>query len=572
MKTIFLTLTFALTLSNSLSAQGLTYDWAKSIGGAEAYAESYSITTDATGNVYSVGRFQDTVDFDPGSGIFNLIAYSTFSDFIQKLDSNGNFIWAKSIGNSGSNTEIRSISTDVSGDVYTTGRFRGTVDLDPGPDTFNLTSYAGTWDIFILKLDSSGNLIWVKSIEGSANSNQGNSTTTDASGNVYTTGRFTLTVDFDPGPGIYNLTSIGGTRDIYIHKLDPNGNFIWVKSMGNGDYDEGRSITTDTSGNVYTTGDFGATVDFDPGPDTFNLTTYAHGIYDIFVQKLDPNGNFIWAKSMGSTDNDRGQSITTDISGNVYTSGYFNDTADFDPGTGVNNLTSNGDSDIFIQKLDGNGNFIWAKSMGGLYEDEGVSISTDALGNVYTTGGFSDTVDFDPGPAVNNLTPSGADFFLQKLDNNGNFIWAARMGLTYGDYVHSMTTDISGNVYTTGVYAGTVDFDPGSAVNNLTCIGWNDCFIQKLIPGNNNNFVELIGKYKVNVSVFPNPTLGLLNVRFNDFNDQTDYSICNALGQKLQQGTFLNIDNVVYTDNLPAGLYFLILGSKEHYTIKFRKE
>ncbi|MCH2022647.1 MAG: SBBP repeat-containing protein [Saprospiraceae bacterium] len=569
MKTIVSIITMVLTLSYAINAQTLTYQWAKSMGGAGAYAESYSITTDATGNVYSVGRFQDTVDFDPGSGIFNLIAYSTFSDFIQKLDSNGNFIWAKSIGNSGSNTEIRSITTDVSGNIYTTGKFRGTVDFDPGPDTFNLTSNAGTWDLLILKLDANGNFIWAKSMDGTSNSLQSHSITTDASGNVYTTGRFTLTVDFDPGPGIYNLTSIGGTRDIYIHKLDPNGNFIWAKSMGNGDYDEGRSITTDASGNVYTTGDFGGTVDFDPGPDTLNLTS--NGQSDIFVQKLNSNGNFIWAKSMGDTDEERGQSITLDDFANVYTTGYFNGSADFDPGTGVNNLTSNGDSDIFIQKLDGNGNFVWAKSMGGLYEDEGVSISTDALGNVYTTGGFSDTVDFDPGPAVNNLTPSGADFFLQKLDNNGNFIWAARMGLTYGDYVHSMTTDISGNVYTTGVYAGTVDFDPGSAVNNLTCIGWNDCFIQKLIPGNNNNFVELITQNKINVTIFPNPTLGVLNIKFNNFNAPINYSICNALGQKLQQGTFRNINNIISTDKLTSGLYFLVFETKNRSAIKFKK-
>ena len=325
------------------------------------------------------------------------------------------------------------------------------------------------------------NFEWARSM-GEINNDYGYSITTDTSGNVYTTGFFEGTVDFDPGSGTFNLTS-AGNYDIFIQKLDPNGNLLWAKSMSGADFDYGFSITTDASGNVYTAGFFEGTVDFDPGVDTFNLTSV--GNYDIFIQKLDPNGNLLWARSMGGADYDYGHSITTDALGNVYTTGYFKGTADFDPGSGTFNLTSVASGDIFIQKLDSNGNLLWAKSMGGFYSDYGNSITTDALGNVYTTGSFRGTVDFDPGAGTLNLTSVASyynDIFIQKLDSNGNLLWAISMGGTNYDSGYSITTDALGNVYTTGFFEGTVDFDPGVDTFNLTSAGQKDIFIQKLSP------------------------------------------------------------------------------------------
>jgi len=217
-----------------------------------------------------------------------------------------------------------------------------------------------------------------------------------------------------------------------------------AKSMGGTSFDSGRSITTDASGNVYTTGYFQNTVDFNPGSGVSNLVS--NGSYDIFISKLDANGNFIWAKSMGGTSSDYGYSITTDASGNVYTTGSFAGTVDFDPGSGVSNLVSNGSSDIFIQKLDANGNFLWAKSMGGTSYDSGTSITTDASGNVYTTGTFTGIVDFDPSFSISNLNSSGGYTFIQKLDANGNFIWAEQVNNLASK---SINIDANGNLYIT---------------------------------------------------------------------------------------------------------------------------
>jgi len=333
------------------------------------------------------------------------------------------------------------IATDVMGNVFTTGTFRGTADFDPGPGTYNLTSNDNNveyFDIFIQKSDANGNFEWAKQIGGSDDAH-GNSITTDAMGNVYTTGWFKETIDFDPGPDTYDLIS-NGDEDIFIQKIDADGNFMWAKQMGAGSADLGYSITTDADGNVYTTGQFYGTVDLDPGSGTYNLIS--NGASDIFIQKLDADGNFIWAKQMGAHSVDVGYSIATDAGGNVYTTGQFSSGfADFDPGPDTYNLPNGGFFSMFVQKLDTNGDFVWAKRM----SDDLASniaqyhIAADAVGNVYTTGNFQGTADFYTDSGTYSLTSNGShDIFIQKLDTDGNFIWAKQMGRGGGDYGRSM--------------------------------------------------------------------------------------------------------------------------------------
>ena len=162
-----------------------------------------------------------------------------------------------------------------------------------------------------------------------------------------------------------------------------NVEFAWAAGMGGTTYypdASGLGIAVDASGNVYATGVFRGIVDFDPGPGTFNLTS--SGGFDIFVQKLDASGNFLWARRMGGTDSDVGKGIAVDASGNVYTTGLFGGTVDFNPGAGTALLASAGSSDIFVSKLDASGNFLWAVSMGGTSTDIGFGIAVGASGNV----------------------------------------------------------------------------------------------------------------------------------------------------------------------------------------------
>lgn len=330
---------------------------------------------------------------------------------------------------------------------------------------------------------------WAKKMGGS-NEEEGVSIALDDVGNVHTVGTFRATVDFDPGSGVLNLTS-NGQRDAFVQKLDNSGNLVWARSFGGSAEDLIRSVCVDNNGNVYSTGQFFGTVDFDPGIDTNELTSSG---YDVFIQKLDASGNYVWAKKIGGLSHDIGYAITADNNGNIYVSGSFAITVDFDPGPGVSNLTSNGSEDIFVLKLDSTGAFLWARKMGGSNQDVGLSIAIDQFGNVISTGRFQGTGDFDPGIGVIQLSSVSAnDVFIQKMDSTGNFLWAKSMGGSGSDYGQSIATDIFGNVYTTGFFAGTADFDPGLDTSLFTATGLTDIFIQKLDAFGNYIWAKTIG-------------------------------------------------------------------------------
>ncbi|MBK7669531.1 MAG: SBBP repeat-containing protein [Sphingobacteriaceae bacterium] len=208
-----------------------------------------------------------------------------------------------------------------------------------------------------------------------------------------------------------------------------------------------------------------STVDFNPGVGTNSLTSI--GTNDIFISKLDAAGNFVWAKTMGSTTGDVATCITFDASANVYTSGYYSGTADFDPGAGTSNLTVTGVNDIFVSKLDAAGNFVWAKKMGGSATDITQNIFVDPTGNVYTTGYFSGTPDLILS-LILYLTSTGLeDIFVSKLDALGNFVWAKNLGGSGYDVGYGITVDAVGNVYTSGNFNASGDFDPNAGVSTL---------------------------------------------------------------------------------------------------------
>ncbi len=269
--------------------------------------------------------------------------------------------------------------------------------------------------------------------------------------------------------------------------------WLWAHKIGGTSSDKGQAVATDAFGNVYTTGSFKGQVDFDPRL-SVNYISSA-GDLDIFISKLDGAGNFLWAKTFEGNNTDEGLSITIDALGNVYTTGYFQGTVDFDPGPGAYNLTAAGIFDVFVSKLDGSGNFIWAKRMGGTGTDEGKSIAIDSAGNIFSAGYFSGTADFNP-DSINsfNLTTSGGhDIFVSKLDNQGNFVWAKAMGGAGGDECLDLILDASGNVFTTGYFVQTADFDPGVGVVNITSAGSGDIFISKLDSSGNFVWAKSMG-------------------------------------------------------------------------------
>ena len=552
MKKLYIITLLSSLVAFSNNANSQNFRWAKQMGGTD-YDHGNSIAVDDSGNVYTTGTFRGTGDFDPGSGTSNLTSAGYSDAFVSKVDSSGNFIWAKQMGGTDNDygSPIAIDTTNATGGIYLGGTFSGIADFDPGTGTYNLTS-ADYSDAFVVKLSTSGNFIWAKQMGGTSGADyvSGGSIVLDASGNVYTTGQFGGTVDFDPGAGIYNLTTVNA--NIFVSKMDASGNFNWAKQMGGASSSHGSSIAVDKNGNVYTTGSFIGTADFDPGSGTYNLTS--SGIWDIFVSKLDSSGNFKWAKHLGGTQEDECSSIAFDINGNAYTTGRFRGTADFDPGTGIYNLTSSGIWDIFISKLDSLGNFLWAKQMGGTDFDYGNSIAVDVVGNVYTTGGFIGTSDFNLGGGTFNLTSlSGSwDIFVSKHNSSGNFIWAKQMGGTFDEIGSSIALDASVNVYATGYFSGSCDFDPGTGTFNLTSVGGSDdIFVMKLsdvLNGITENSILLN-----EINIYPNPSTGQIKITSSRYLDEL--KITNPRGQIIYQAK--HIENNFSLQLATSGIYFI---------------
>ncbi len=243
--------------------------------------EGKSIAVDASGNCYITGKFWDTTDFDPGTGTHNITSAGADDTFLLKLDAAGNFTWVKQFGGTGYEYGW-SLDISDSGNIYMCGNFQDTVDFDPGAGVFELIS-AGMDDLFVLKLDAAGDFTWVKSV-GGMGAEGAYSMTVDGLEQVYITGSFSSTaLDFDPGPGVTELT-LTGPNSAYVMKLDAVGDFQWAKAVAGVAIDLGLGIAVHWSGGLYVVGIFAEMADFDPGP---GVTTLSAGSIDGFVFKLD---------------------------------------------------------------------------------------------------------------------------------------------------------------------------------------------------------------------------------------------------------------------------------------------
>lgn len=388
--------------------------WAHSIGG-QAYDDVLGVTTDAFGNVFACGYFRDTVDFDPGPGVFHLVStrnpigFFQEDGFVVKFDSTGNFRWAIQVAGPRVQ-QCTTIVADASGNVYVTGDFTDTLDLDPGPAVVQRVSNNTATDLFLIKLDSSGNYLWGFTL-GDYYADRGAAVAVNAAGEVILGGTFGVNVDFNPGPGVDTLNA-GFSEDGFLAKYSAAGNFMWarhVKSVTGGSNVEHLSI--DPSGNIYATGLFSFTNQFDPNNPGDTLVS--NGIYDAYIMKYTSAGQYLWAKGFGGTADDRFHNTALSGHDKLFMTGMLTGTIDFDPGSGVSNLTSFGVGDAYLLELDSAGNFVSVGQMGGTMNDTGRDIVVDANGRVVCGGYFMSTGDFNPGAGVSNLTSVGSqDVFL----------------------------------------------------------------------------------------------------------------------------------------------------------------
>ncbi len=344
---------------------------------------------------------------------------------------------------------------------------------------------------------------WAHGI-GSSNNDSATDIATDNEGNVYVTGLFGNTVDFDPGIGVAELVSYNSIRSMFLAKYDADGNYIYAIAVSIENYlpsysIHSNSVAVDSNGNAYITGYLRGTADFDPGTGTAILTSTADAS-TIFVAKYDTNGNCVYANGIGSSG--RGHDIIVDNDENVYVTGAFSETSDFDPGPGTANLTSNGIIDFFFAKYDSFGNYVFAKSAGSSISDYAFSIALDDFNNIYLAGFFWGIADFDPGPGTANLVSLNTSgnyahsIFFAKYDSNGNYIYAKKISGAFSDGMHTSYIALGpdNSLYITGYINGTLDFDPSDNTVNLSGYNINqDIFFAKYDSEGNYEFAKLIG-------------------------------------------------------------------------------
>ncbi len=388
--------------------------------------------------------------------------------------------WSKSFGDLNSSQEGRCVALDSANNVIMTGFFWGTVDFGGSV----LTSSGGL-DIFLAKLDPNGDHLWSKRF-GDSSDQTAITVINDNANNLIITGSFEGTVDFGGGP----LTS-AGESDIFLVKLDSNGNHLWSRNFGDSDHQSVSSTTVDNANNVIITGSFEGTVDFGGGPLT------STGNVDIFIAKFDSNGNYIWSRIFGDSEAQLCRSVTVDSTNNVIITGCFEGTVDFGGGP----LTSAGGytgGDIFLAKFDLNGTHIWSKCFGDSVDQRSNCVTVDSTNNVIIAGQFGGTIDFGGGP----LSAAGHyDIFLVKFDPNGGHIWSNKFGEEGYQNCKSVAVDSSNQVIITGAFHGTIDFGGGP----LTSPDNFDIFLVKFDPDSNhiwsNRFGNFPDQFAYNVAV-----------------------------------------------------------------------
>lgn len=369
------------------------------------------VAIDATQSVILTGYFSGTLDLNPGAGVNNVTAKGAHDAFVVKLDADGSFKWARTLGGT-SEEGATGVAVDGSGNVLVLGMFAGTGDYNPGANVASLWT-RGAFDVSVTKLTKDGTFVWTRSAGGTGE-DFGNGIAADASGNAIVTGTFRNTARFTPDNAL-SLTSVGG-KDAFVWKIaGASGQTTFARRLGGSGDDQAGDVRVDPGGNIVSVGSFSGTADFDPGAGTRSLTSA--GATDAYISKLSTAGNFVWAHRVGGSGADRATDLAIDASSSICLTGQFRGSVDFNPGAGVNTLTSHsGSNDAFVLKLASTGSYAWSRGVGSSSNvDVGEGIAT-RNGRVVVAGVFGGTIDLDPGAGTYWRTASGtSDLFLLVL-------------------------------------------------------------------------------------------------------------------------------------------------------------
>jgi hypothetical protein len=530
-----------LFVMQSIYAQTPSWQWAFGAGSTGAEMATAN-ATDAAGNLYTVGWYT-SANITFGSITLTNPGLGTSDIFITKHSATGTALWAKTFG--GSDGEIAtSISIDSNGDIYVTGWFSSS-NVTFGTQTLTNSS-AGNSDVFVVKLNSTGNVVWAKSAGGNA-TDRGQSICVDANGNVIVAGLFiSSTINF----GAVNVNHSGsGNNDLFIVKYDASGNPLWTRGAGGNGSDVANSIATDSGNNIYVTGFFSsASINFSGN----TLTNSGIGSQDLFLVKYNSSGTLQWSvKSSGHLD-EYGAALVVSGTG-VYLTGAFSSSV-----TTLDNvnLTNNaaGTYDAIVAKYNLSGGLLWAKKIGGADADVGIDIDLDGQDRVFVSGNFaSGSINADGIILINALT-GYRDMFYAAYDATGFNLWATKIGDSFDESANGIAVNAQGStIYAVGMYnSNSVAFGSNSVIKFCA----DDVFIAKLGGLSLNLNEQDISE----ISLFPNPAKNFFYVN-GIVLDKIE--VMSLDGKTIFTKEIENPTSRIELDQLSHGIYLVKCYSKE---------
>lgn len=569
---------FLLLLLLSQDAQA---QYAYNLGGS-GFDHGTEVGLDAAGNAYFIGEFNDTLDFDPGP-LDHLLKNNNTDVFVTSYDPFGDLRFAFKIsGPLASHEGAGDIAVAANGDFVVTGHQPfGFIDFDPDP----IEELGRSGELFIAGYTSEGKPRFAVSPAGGQNtsSGAGNAVTLDEDGNVYATGTFVTSLDFNPDDTTGVLPN-AGSADAFIASYTSNGTYRYAYSFGGPGFDFGEGIAVDSKSNVFVAGYFGEEALFDPA-DTNNdgdleARTASHQS-DMFLVSYDHEGRFRFVKTYPGINRvltTKKVALSIDGSDNVYMSGEVVGTIPFDPGD------ADGDGNQ-RERTAGSlgGAFLASYTVDGLFRfatvlnpDPSVSfdVFTDKKGVSFITGSFTGDLDFDPGAGEATLTSSrGSDIFVASYDSTGAYRTAFSLPSTGLSNGYGVAADSLYNVALTGSLGGDLDLAFGPTEDWRTSAGQNDIFMARYdaageISVDIEDPNELPGAFQV-FTPYPNPFQNRTMIKINlDRPEQVSIMVFDALGRQVDQlhhgmleaGKHSIAWNAASVSN---GLYFIRIGGAE---------
>jgi hypothetical protein len=537
----FLITAFITGLFTPLFSQVTSSGWVTTIAGVD-YQVPFDLKTDQHGNIYTIGTFSGLTDFDGSASTQNVNAGSDQDVFLTKHRPDGELQWVATFG--GSSTDIGfGLDIDDSGNVYAVGS-------------------EGEEDAFILKLDSSGVVQWVNRIGGSS-VDEAKDVAVDHDGNIYVVGNFVGSVDLDPTSGTANFQATGGGPDGFIIKLTSEGEFLWAFDIGSSGNDHAEAVVVDGTNNVIIAGNFSAGPDFDPGPDMHTVSA-GSGSGDPFYLKLTPSGSFEWVTTFESTGYVYAGDVDVDRHNNIVTHGFFTKNINPDPGNTATVIQSVHSEDSYTAKINSNGDVAWLNTISGSSLQFGFGVAVDPIDDVYATGYFWDTTDFDPGANELLMTTYGGEeaYIVKYNSTDGQLAWVKRTGGLGGDSGYGIDINATGDILVAGSFWSDADLDPEPEgtlmVENKGSADVSILHIEQLITSINNEYAV-----PVDWKLFPNPSSGEVTISGID-QYPIRVSIMDLTGNKLYGPQLLTSEDVsLNVHQMPAGVYYIEIQSAQ---------